>query len=472
MKISITTVFPEIYESFLKLSLVSRAIEKKIVEFNVVCFADMCQPKDRIDEPTCGPGAGMIIKPEVVQRAIEDCQAKWGPGFKIFFSPQGQRLDQRLLKVLANKLFEFPEEILNKTNEAHHGLKAAVSASFRRNQVKANNEKELHLILVCSRYEGLDARVEDEYADLILSIGDYVLMGGDLPAQVFIESFLRLLPGVVGKMESVRKESFEGPYLDYPEYGLPVSWKDREIPEIVRSGNHAAIERWREEKACEKTIKKRFDWFISSDLTQRDIDLCQKFIPNHYVALMHTQVMVADKVGNTSLTSLDIHDIARSSATYGIENYFVVTALQDQQKILNTFLNFWRSEQGKEYNYSRFYAVGSVLPACSLQDVVEKIRGKEGKEPLIIATSANENEILREIDYFSQGMIWEQERPVLLLFGTGQGLSGEILAKCDYLLMPLKGLTDYNHLSVRSAVAVVLDRFLGLKTKKNYLDML
>jgi len=454
MKISIITVFPEIYDSFLKLSLVLRAIEKGIVKFNFVRFSDMCQPKERIDEPTCGPGVGMIIKPEVVQKAIEKCENLWGPGFKIFFSPQGQKLDQRFLKALGNKLLGTSFESLQETSN------------------KTNDEKEPHLILVCSRYEGIDARVEKEYADLLLSIGDYILMGGDLPAQVLIESFLRLIPGVVGKMESVRKESFEGPYLDYPEYGLPVSWKNRDIPEVVRSGNHAAIEQWRQEKACEKTIKNRFDWFVSYDLIQKDIDFCKKFVPNHYVVLMHTQVMVNGKEGNTSLTSLDIHDIARSCATYGIENYFVVTAMQDQQKILKSFLDFWKSEQGKEYNYSRFQAVSSIMAAHDLKEVIDKIKQKEGKEPLIIATSAKEHKNLRIIDYFSQGMIFKQGRPVLFLFGTGQGLSDEILAKSDYLLMPVKGLADYNHLSVRSAVAVVLDRFLGLNPKKTYLDML
>jgi tRNA (guanine37-N1)-methyltransferase len=153
-----------------------------------------------------------------------------------------------------------------------------------------------HLILVCPRYEGVDARVEEYYADKVISIGDYVLMGGDLPAQVFIEALLRHLPGVVGNESSVEQESFTGPFLDYPEYGLPVEWKGMEIPEVVRSGDHQRIAKWRCEQACKKTILKRFDWFVSSSPSKKDLALCLEMIPPHYVVLMHTQVNL--KVGH------------------------------------------------------------------------------------------------------------------------------------------------------------------------------
>ena len=103
MKISIITVFPELYKSFLKTSIIGRAIENGLVEFDLICFSDMCQAKVRIDQPTCGPGVGMLIKPEVVQAAIIRCEEKWGEGFKIFFSPQGIVLTQTVLKKLVNK---------------------------------------------------------------------------------------------------------------------------------------------------------------------------------------------------------------------------------------------------------------------------------------------------------------------------------------------------------------------------------
>ena len=105
-------------------------------------------------------------------------------------------------------------------------------------------------MLIASRYEGIDERVLDEYADEVISIGDYVLMGGDLPAQVTLESLARLWPGVVGKHESVEEESFSGPFLDYPEYTEPVEWQGYRVPDIVRSGNHGAIAQWRSDQAA------------------------------------------------------------------------------------------------------------------------------------------------------------------------------------------------------------------------------
>jgi tRNA (guanine37-N1)-methyltransferase len=447
MKISIITVFPELYDSFLKISLIGRAIEKGLLEFNLVKLSDLCSPKERIDEPVCGPGTGMIIKPEVIAKAIEICQNKWGQGFKIFFSPQGKRLDQNILKTLSKKIFSL------KTTQKPEAEKA---------------DSGDHIILICSRYEGIDERVQEFYADAVFSVGDYVVMGGDLPAQIFLEAFLRLIPGIVGKQESVEQESFSDAFLDYPEYGLPVEWQGLKIPEIVRSGNHAEIEKWRKEQAAQKTVLKRFDWFASSEPSLQDIQLAKKFIPNHYAALMHTQILVKEGlVGNNSITSLDIHDISRSSATYGIENYFVVTPLQDQQKVLNTFLDFWKSDTGKEYNSSRFEAVSRVVPALNFEDVIAKIKEKEGIAPLVICTSAREVEPEKQIDFFSQGRIFGLKRPILLIFGTGHGLSEEILQKSDFVLNPIKGMTDYNHLSVRSAAAIIFDRWLGLNYRRS-----
>lgn len=443
MKISIITVFPQIHESFLNVSLIARAVEKGLVEFNLVKISDFVAVKERIDEPTCGPGSGMIIKPEVIKDVIQSCEQKWGKGFKIFFSPQGKKLNQNILKELSKTIFK------NNSEE-----------SSTNSTVKNN-----HIILVCSRYEGMDARVEEFYADFVLSIGDYVLMGGDLPAQVFLEGFLRLVPGIVGKQESVEKESFSSAFLDYPEYGLPVEWEEKKVPEVVLSGNHAQIEKWRNEKAAEKTVYNRFDWFSTSNPNKEEVSLAKEFIPNHYVALMHTEILVSkDKVGNNSITSLDIHDIARSSATYGIENYFVVTPLEDQQKILKNFLDFWKSKEGKEYNLSRFNAVEKVIAAINFDDVVSKIREKEGIDPLIITTSARPVGG-KQIDFYSQSKIFKLKRPVLIVFGTGHGLSESIIQKSDFVLCPINGMTDYNHLSVRSAAAIVLDRWLGLNSK-------
>jgi len=448
MKISIITVFPEIHQTFLSHSLIARAIEKNIITVNLIRFSDMCEPKERIDEPTVGHGAGMIIKPEVVEKALNHCENSFGKGFKIFFSPQGQRMDQVIIKKLATKLFNTEE------------IEAATGNS---------TQTEPHIILVCSRYEGIDARVEEAYADLTLSIGDYVIMGGDLAAQVFMEAILRYLPNVVGRQESVEKESFSNSFLDHPEYGQPVEWKGLKVPEILLSGNHGAVDKWRNKEAARKTVLNRFDWFANSLPSNEDLELAKEFIPPHYVALMHSQVMVKDKngisSGNTSIASLDIHDSARSGATYGIKNTFIVSKLEDQQKIMQTFLGFWESDKGKDYNASRHFAVSSVIPTTSLNNVIETIEKQNGKRPLLIATSAKPFGQIPNIDFFSQGVVWSKQQPVLFIFGTGQGLSDEVLNQCDFMLLPINGLTKYNHLSVRSAISIVLDRWLGLHPK-------
>lgn len=447
MNLSIITVFSEIHETFLQTSLIGRAIKDSRINCNIIQLSSLCAIKERIDEPTAGPGVGMIIKPSVIERAINHCEQQWGKGFKVFFSPQGSVLTQNTLKkIYTNLTYQAPTNEHSKTNTPH-------------------------LILVCSRYEGIDQRIEDTYADAVISIGDYVLMGGDLPAQVFLEGLLRLLPGIIGNQESVEHESFSGPFLDYPAYAQTQDWQGNQVPEILKSGHHAAIQAWRLDEACKKTVLKRFDWLRSQPLSPDAKTLITKHIPNHYAVLMHAEVMLKNnEVGTSSIASLDLHDIARSSATYGLKKYFVVTKLKDQMELMTTFLGFWQSTEGKNYNQTRYDAVKRVTPATSLDEVIATITELEGKQPLLIATSARSVDTAHQIDYTNQGEVWQHNRPVLFIFGTAHGLSPAVINRCDYLLLPIKGLSSYNHLSVRSAAAIIFDRWLGLTEKINHSD--
>ena len=431
MNISILTLFPDLYTSFLGSSLIGRARKEERVAIETVSLFDFSEPKKRIDAPTFGPGPGMLIKPEIVEKAISASEKSYGKAYRIFFSPHGKKLDQDGLQALAKKFSE-----------------------------------KKHIMFVCPRYEGLDARVEQYYADEVISIGDYVLMGGDLPAMVTMEGFLRYLPGVVGKDASVEQDSFSGPFVDFPHYTEPVEWKGMKVPDVIRSGNHAEIEKWREEQAAQRTAVGHFDWARSCWLTDHDKKLLRKNIPSHYVALLHSNVLLRDgQAGTTSVTSLDLHDIARSARTYGMERYFIVTPLQDQQKMVRKMLDFWKSEWAITYNPHRHEAVERVELVSHLDAVIDQIEKEEGKKPLIIATSAREpgGEL---ISYYDQEKIWKQDRPVLFLLGTGGGISPELVKKADFTLLPIEGLTDFNHLSVRSAAAVILDRWLGISPKK------
>lgn len=433
MKISILSVFPELYDSFLHTSLLKRAQAGGLMDIKTESFFSYVEPKARIDAPTFGHGSGILIKPMVVQAGIEQFEATRGKALKVFFSPHGKKLDQDYLKQLYSKI---------------------VSQG--------------HLMIVAGRYEGMDARVEQEYADELISIGDYVLMGGDLPAMVFLEALLRLIPGVVGKSDSVEHESFTGPFVDYPEYTEPVVWKEQEVPAIVRSGNHKALADWREDQALKRTLRNHFDWLRSYPLDDRQKERVKESIPHHYVALCHSEVLIGPErtVGTTSVTSIDIHDIARTSQTYGMKQFFIVTPLSDQQRITQTLLDFWQTPVGIEYNYNRHNALSSTNLVDTIDTAIARIKDIEGKDPVIVATTARTVDHARRITFFDQGEVWSLERPVLFVFGTGRGFSQDFLNRCDFILAPVKGLSQFNHLSVRSAVAIILDRWIGLQVKK------
>jgi tRNA (guanine37-N1)-methyltransferase len=431
MKISLISVFPQLYDSFLGTSLMKRASEKGLIDVQASSFFSYVEPKERIDAPAFGPGAGMLLRPEVVQKAIEDHEGRRGKALRVFFSPHGKLLDQHLLTSLAER---------------------AQAAG--------------HLMLIAGRYEGMDVRVEEHFADEIVSVGNCVLMGGDLPAMMLLEGLLRLVPGVVGKQESVTCDSFFGPFVDYPSYTEPLVWQGKEVPAIVRSGNHGAIEQWRQEQAVERSLAGHFAWTRSSELDARAMKVFKKLLPKHYMVLMHDEIDLGeDKVGTTSITSIDIHDGARSARTYGVEQFYLVTPLVDQQMIAKTLLDFWVKGAGVTYNPHRHDAVSRVRMSTSLCETIAAIEEREGVRPLVIATSAKSVEGVRSLDYYSQGEVWSQHRPVLLVFGTGKGLARSAFDQVDYVLGPVQGFSDFNHLSVRSAMAVVLDRWFGYNPK-------
>lgn len=178
------------------------------------------------------------------------------------------------------------------------------------------------------------------------------------------------------------------------------------------------------------------------------------------IALIHHPVMnKRDEVIGSAVTNLDIHDIARAAKTYGVANYFISTPYEDQQQLVRELLAHWQTGHGATYNPARKEALGIVRLADSLEMVVDRLTEQYGIRPLIVATSA----IFRDntVSYIEIGQKIAKGDPVLLLFGTAHGLAPEILQVTDATLPPIKGGTQYNHLSVRSAASIIIDRLLG-----------
>ena len=220
MKFSVLTLFPDMF-SPLKQSIIGKAIEDKKIELNLINIRDFSKDKHKkVDDTPYGGGAGMVMKADVVYDAyehIKDEKAK-----VIFLSPQGKTLNQNKVKELAT---------------------------------------EEHIILLCGHYEGIDERALESIVTDYVAIGDYVLTGGELPAMVVIDSVSRLVPGVLNNDESAQTESFSDGLLEYPQYTRPANYKGMEVPEVLLSGHHGNIEKWRHEKSLERTKKYRPDLY-------------------------------------------------------------------------------------------------------------------------------------------------------------------------------------------------------------------
>jgi tRNA (guanine37-N1)-methyltransferase len=225
MRIDVVTIFPELVTGPLGVSLLGKAIERGLLDVRVHDLRDHGFGKHRtVDDRPYGGGAGMVMRPEPIFAAVEELDVS--RAHVILMSPRGRRLDQTGVERLA--------------------------------------ERE-HLVLICGRYEGIDERVVDHLVDEELSIGDYVLSGGELPALVVIEAVSRLVPGVLGNAESLTSESHAGDLLEFPQYTRPPDFRGWTVPDILLSGDHAEIERWRAEQARELTRLKRPDMLREPD---------------------------------------------------------------------------------------------------------------------------------------------------------------------------------------------------------------
>jgi tRNA (guanine37-N1)-methyltransferase len=231
MRVDVLTIFPELFGPFLATSLVGRAVARGLLEVRLHDLREFTLDRHRsVDDEPYGGGGGMVMTaPPWIQavRSVADGRAPW----RVLLSPQGRRLDEPAVRQLAGRG---------------------------------------DLLLLCGRYEGIDERVRQTVVDEEVSIGDYVLSGGELPAMVLIEALSRQVPGVVGYAESVERDSFRAGLLDYPHYTRPPVVEGLSVPEVLTSGDHAAIERWRRREALRATLAKRPDLLAGVELSRDD----------------------------------------------------------------------------------------------------------------------------------------------------------------------------------------------------------
>lgn len=223
MRIDIITIFPKMFAPILNESIIKRAQNKRKVKIYIHNLRDYSQDKHRkVDDRPFGGGYGMVMRPEPIFEAVESLKprATRHTPHVVLLCPQGKKLSQGIAKRLA---------------------------------------KHKHLILICGHYEGIDERVRECLAGEEISIGDYVLTGGELPAMVLVDSIVRLIPGVLGDKNSLNFESFAGNLLEYPQYTRPANYLKMKVPQVLLSGNHKKIAEWRQKQAIKITKKRRPD---------------------------------------------------------------------------------------------------------------------------------------------------------------------------------------------------------------------
>jgi len=221
MRIDVLTLFPEMFENVLNCSILRIAREKALVQYNLFNIRDYAENRRCVDDRPYGGGAGMVMKPEPVFNTVETIEQQAGPcRKKILLTPQGVKFNQQIARELS---------------------------------------RESYLMFICGHYEGIDERIRLGLDVFELSIGDYVMSGGEIPAMVVIDAVVRLIPGVLGDFESVVNESFADTLLEYPQYTRPAEYRGMKVPEILISGNHQKIKEWQRENAVKRTIEKRPD---------------------------------------------------------------------------------------------------------------------------------------------------------------------------------------------------------------------
>jgi tRNA (guanine37-N1)-methyltransferase len=423
LNFTVITIFPQMLSSPLNHSILKKAQDNGLIKIDIVDLRNSTRDRHHTtDDSPYGGGQGMVMKAAPLVAAIESARSQAPEARVILLTPRGRVFDQHTATQLS---------------------------------------REPNVVLICGRYEGIDERV-GAFVDEEISLGDYTLSGGEPAAIVLIDAVARLVPGVLGNENSAAEESFTDGLLEYPQYTRPEEFRGMKVPEVLLSGDHERIKEWRNRQSLAVTRQRRPDLFAKAgkDTGSGGASPGRTAV---YLALLHYPVY--DKNGQvvtTAVTNMDIHDISRAGRTYGVRGFFVVTPVKPLQKLALKIIDHWETGYGSQYNATRKEALALARICDALDDAIIAIERETGAKPILIATSARPAG-KRTSFVGLKDMLNRQTRPFLILFGTGWGLTETILSQADYTLEAIEGSADFNHLSVRSAAAIILDRLLGCR---------
>ena len=355
MLFDIITTFPEMFPGIIQQSIVKRAQDKGLVTIRTHDLRNFSLDKHRkVDDSPYGGGPGMVLKAEPLFRAINAVTQENPKAKRIYLTPDGKLFSQQMAQDLA---------------------------------------QESHLVLVCGHYEGIDQRVRDTLIDEEISIGDYVLTCGELPALVLLDAVVRLIPGVLGSEESLQIESFSDYLLDYPQYTRPRVFEGREIPEVLISGHHEKIRKWRRRQSLVRTRHRRPDLFEKVAIDCRGYQAIEGFLTLERslisIGLLHFPVYNKNKeVVITSITTSSLHDISRTARTFGVESFYIITPIVAHKQLVDRLVKHWQVGYGAQYNPTRRDALCNVMVVNNLGECLQDLKEKHQKNPVTIATCA------------------------------------------------------------------------------------
>lgn len=466
LHITVVTLFPKEFLAMCEFGVLGQALRDQKFSLSVVNPRDFTNDAHHtVDDRPFGGGDGMVMLTAPLRAALSHAQLGVAPEatlssstHRVYLSPQGQPLVDATVKRLS-------------------GL--------------------TRLVLVCGRYGGVDQRFLNECIDEEISLGDFVISGGEPAAFALVDAISRKIPGVLGHQDSAEMDSFARGWLEGPSYTRPQEVDGQKVPEILLSGDHQKIAKWRDRVAKLTTLQRRPDLVAKIGLTDQERQDLEKFrqgmsqeelrllglsgsstlplasretkkstVPRVALALVHHPIL--DRSGEvvaTNITNFDIHDIARASTVYGLDAYYLVHPHEEQRMFVARILDHWRVGKGAKFNPYRKASLEVVQSATSVEAAVRdwQTRLGQAERPLVLGTHARSVQGVASLSLAQARGLIEQGRPTLVVFGTGYGMTDELMGQMDGVLESIRGAPprDFRHLSVRSAVSIYLDRLLG-----------